>query len=110
MANRLEKIQQVGTAGGGGPGGSGGGSDGPTEPIATGLPPQGSPCYEDLLAKVAKLWPNHNITLAKSDSGNNYLRVADFGNGYVWRVTGTCKNGYIKIDYGLIQSPGIGSG
>lgn len=55
------------------------------------------------------MWPNHVITRVNPDKGSDYLRVSDFSNGYVWRVTGTCLNGYIKIDYKLLQSPGVGN-
>lgn len=109
MANTLIKNQGEPAGGGAGSGGSGGsggggGTNGP------GLPPQGSKCYGDLFAKVQKLWPNHQITYVKSDSGAEYLRVSDLGAyGYVWKVTGTCKNGYIEINYVVLQSPGIGT-
>ena len=107
MANRLEKTTQV--IGGAGVPGGGDFVDVGGEPADVGLPPVGSRCYEDLFVKVAQLWPNHIITHVKPDSGADYFRVSDFSFGYVWRVTGTCQNGYIKINYTLLQSPGIGS-
>lgn len=106
MTNKLEKTPQFIGGGSGGTGGSGGDSGG-NQSIS--LPPEGSKCYEDLLVKVAQLWPYHIIAHIQPDKGGDYLRVSDFGGDYVWRVTGTCQNGYIKINYTLIQSPGIGS-
>lgn len=109
MANRLEKVVQI-VGGGGGSGGGGGFGDVPgSESPGTGLPPQGTRCYEDLIVKVAQLWPKHIIVLVKPDKGAEYLRVSDLGDGYVWKVTGTCQNGYIKLNYTLIKSPGLGS-
>lgn len=108
MSNRLEKLPQI-AGGGGAPGGGGGVIDVGGGTSSPGLPPQGSRCYEDLFIKVAQLWPNHIITHVKPDKGGDYLRVSDFGGGYVWRVTGTCQNGYLNIDYALLQSPGIRS-
>eukprot|EP01034_Spumella_vulgaris_P018340 gene18340-23424_t len=104
MANRLEKVVQI--VGGGGGGGGGGFGDVPgSEPPGTGLPPQGTRCYEDMRAKIAQLWPYYVITYVKTDSGDEYFRVSDIGGLYVWKVTGTCQNGYIKINYTLIKSP-----
>lgn len=108
MTNKLEKTQQIIGGGSGGNDGGGGGSGGGGGQ-GTSLPPEGSKCYEDLIAKVAQLWPYHIIAHIRPDKGGDYLRVSDFGDGYVWRVTGTCQNGYIKLNYTLIKSPGIGS-
>lgn len=73
------------------------------------MPPKESQCYGDLYAKVAQLWPYHTITYVKTDSGAEYFRVADFNGGYVWKVTGTCQNGYIEVRYSQLQIPGVGS-
>lgn len=103
MSNLLEKIIQPVGGGGLGEGGShnegGGGTDG-------GLPPAGSPCRGGLVAKVAQLWPFHTIVHVQPDKGGDYLRVSDLGNEYVWKVWGTCQNGYLKINYILLQQPG----
>lgn len=104
MANRLEKLPQI-TGGGGGTSGSsspeeGGGGSG------TSLPPTGSQCYVDLSSKIAKLWPNHIVTHVKPDKGGDYFRVSDLMGDYVWKVTGSCQNGVIKINYTLLQQPG----
>jgi hypothetical protein len=103
MANRLEKIPQIGGSGGGNSGGGGGDDEDPKKPA---LPPQGSPCYEDLLSKVQTLWPQHIVTHVKPDQGKDYLRVSSAFTGYVWGVTGECIGGYIRIRYWVIQSPG----
>lgn len=108
MPNRLEKLTQI-SGGSGSPGSPGfvdvGGEVTPDKP----LPPVGSKCYEDLFTKVQQLWPWHIVTHVKPDKGSDYLRVSDISGGYVWRVTGVCKNGYIEISYTLLQSPGVGS-
>lgn len=104
MANKLEKIPLVqdGT-GGGGTGGSHDEGDDPKKPP---LPPAGTKCYEDLFAKVLRMWPLHTVTHVKPDKGNDYLRVSSLLAGYVWGVTGQCVNGYIQVRYWVIQSPG----
>ena len=110
MANTLIKLAGVPVSGGGGSdGGGGGGGSGPDGNGGPGLPPQGSACYEDMWTKIAQLWPYYVITYVKTDSGDEYFRVADIGGSYVWKVTGTCQNGYVKLNYKLLQSPGIGS-
>lgn len=106
MPNRLEKTPLLigPSAGGGGAGGGSGGSGGGS------LPPQGTSCFQSLSAKVAELWPWHIIEFVQSDRGGAFFRVSDYGAGYVWRVTGSCENGYLVINYQLIQSPpGYGS-
>ena len=108
MANRLEKVVQIVGGGGAVDGGDFidvGGEVTPDKP----LPPVESKCYEDLFTRVQELWPTYIVTRVVPDKGSDYFRVSDIGGGYVWRVTGVCKNGYIEISYKLLQSPGIGS-
>lgn len=104
MANQLQKIAIERTGGGGVGGGEFG--DVGDDPKKGGLPPKESKCYGDLFAMVVKMWPGHSVVLVESDTGNSWLRVTDMSGQYVWRVTGSCANGYLKINYSLLQSPG----
>lgn len=104
MANTLVKNMTVSGGGGAAEGGShdeGGGGGSPGK-----LPPEGTPCYGNLWAKVMQLWPGHTIVHVRPDSGDDWLRVSDPTTGYVWMVTGTCAKGYIEIRYRLLQQPG----
>lgn len=104
MANKLEKIPLVQDATGGA--GTGGSHDEGGDPKKPPLPPVGTKCYEDLFAKVLRMWPSHTVTHVKPDKGNDYLRVSGWFTGYVWGVTGQCVNGYIQVRYWVIQSSG----
>lgn len=87
--------------GGGGGGGSGSGGGGGT------LPPEGSPCFSAIAARIHELWPAHTVEYIK-DKG--LFRVESYGGGYVYHVTGSCSGGYVTLNYETVRAPGVGTG
>lgn len=102
MPNRLEKTllptgggsedeDEDGGAGGGSGGTGGGGNSG-------GLPPQGTPCFAAIEARIRELWPHHVVTFVDDAK---YFKAVSGANapGTYWRITGSCSGGYVALNY-----------
>ena len=96
MPNYLEKVPlQTGGSGGGGGGSGGGGGGG-------GTPPQGTPCFDAISARIHELWPFYTVEYLP-DAG--VFRLASQGGMYVYHVSGSCSNGYVSLNYELVRGP-----
>ena len=100
MPNRLEKTllptgggseDEDGGAGGGAGGSGSGGNSG-------GLPPQGTPCFSAIVARIRELWPHHTVTFVE---GGGYFKAVSGANapGTFWKITGACSGGYVALNY-----------
>ena len=95
MPNKLEKTPlPTGGGGGGGGGGSGGGGSGG----GGGLPPEDTPCFNAIKTRIGDLWPQHFIEYVRA--GGYFKLTAPGGTmGVYTKVTGSCSNGYVSLNY-----------
>lgn len=95
MPNRLQKTPL--STGGGEDEGEGAGGGG----IADGngeLPPQDTPCFAAIEARIRELWPHHVVTFVDDAK---YFKAVSGANapGTYWRITGSCSGGYVALNY-----------
>lgn len=100
MPNKLEKTP-LPTGGGGGGGSGGGGGGGGGSGGGGSLPPEGSPCFTAIAARISELWPQSYVEYVRAAG---YFKLTTPGGtpGVYTKVTGSCSNGYVALNYELV--------